>query len=481
MIPAGSNFSGAAIWGSQPSIDPKRNQVFIATGNIYTVPESYDACVNATAKAPSTDPGNATDPCLPKDVYQEALLAFNIVNGHINWSRRLSPLDAWNLACVPGFPGGGQNPGACPDSPGPDADFGIAPTFVPGSQHTPHKQDILVIGQKNGNLYALAASDGTLFWAQATSPDGGIGGLIWGTAVDATAAYYTAVNFDRKPWKLQNGTQLSNAAFGAASLLDGKILWETPVPRNGTSMVQPTVVNDIVLTGLGGPYTGEFTPSPGSFIALDKYTGDILEERILDSFFQAGIAVVHDYVMFGTGYQQTPNGSFNVWQLKSAIIWPEVPYKISIPKRKGNQFIIVTKNDRKDHGSRARTLALEVCKQMLGYILKVPMGSFLTDAHWEHQSYGDSHHAEDFSIWMQLVPSTVADRQARVLDRELAYFALQEFQDLVAVFGAMEGEFEIWAYEFRRARVTMHTWQWPIRTTRRGVDGTLGVGDRELG
>lgn len=367
MIPAGSNFSGAAIWGSQPSIDPKRNQVFIATGNVYTVPESYDACVNATANATSTDPGNATDPCLPKDVYQEALLAFNTVTGHINWSHRLSPVDACmyyfesflllhrcvthksclmnkdkfrfviflvqtitsfkktnieskiftgNVACVPGFPGGGQNPGACPDSPGPDADFGIAPTFVPGSKHTPQKQDILVIGQKNGNLYALAASDGTLFWAQATSPDGTIGGLIWGTAVDATAAYYTAVNSNRKPWKLQNGTQLSNAAFGAASLLDGKILWETPVPRNGTSMVQPTVVNDIVLTGLGGPYTGEFTPTPGSFIALDKYTGDILEERILDSFFQAGIAVVHDYVMFGTGYQQTPNGSFNVWQLE---------------------------------------------------------------------------------------------------------------------------------------------------------------------
>ena len=191
----------------------------------------------------------------------------------------------------------------------------MAPTFVPGSKHTPHKQDILVIGQKNGNLYALAASDGTLFWAQATSPDGMVGGLIWGTAADATAAYYTAVNFDRKPWKLQNGTQLSNGAFGAASLLDGKILWETPVPRNGTSMVQPTVVNDIVLTGLGGSYTGEFFTSLGSLIALDKYTGNILKKRILDSSFQAGIAVVHDYVMFGTGYAQA-NGSFNVWQLK---------------------------------------------------------------------------------------------------------------------------------------------------------------------
>ena len=82
---------------------------------------------------------------------------------------------------------------------------------------------------------------------------------------------------------------------------------------------------------------------------------------------------------------------------------------------------------------------------------------------------------------MQLVPSTVGDREARVLDRELAYFAVEEFQGQVAVFGAMEGEFEIWAYEFRRARVRMHTWQWPIGTRRRGADGMLGGGDGELG
>ena len=94
MIPAGSNFTGAAIWGSQPSIDPKRNQVFIATGNVYTVPESYDTCVNATANATSTVPGNPTDPCLPKNVYQEALLAFDTATGHINWFHRLSPVDA---------------------------------------------------------------------------------------------------------------------------------------------------------------------------------------------------------------------------------------------------------------------------------------------------------------------------------------------------------------------------------------------------
>ncbi|CAO1600555.1 hypothetical protein XANCAGTX0491_004238 [Xanthoria calcicola] len=318
MIPDGLNYSGAAIWGSQPSIDPNRNQVFIATGNVYTVPESYEICSNTTVNATttSTTPGNATDPCAPKEVYQEAILAFNTVTGHINWSHQLSPIDAWNVACTQGFPGGGQNPGACPPNPGPDADFGIAPTFVPGSPSTPSQKDTVIIGQKNGNLYALSAGDGELFWALATSPSGQTGGLIWGVAVDDTAVYYTAVNSQRIPWKLQNGVALSNSAFGAANLKNGSKMWETPSPGNSTTAVQPTVANDIVLVGMGGPvpYSG-----PGSFIALNKYTGSIIREtRLGAEYFQAGIAVVQDYVMFGTGYgsaQGMANGTFNVWRL----------------------------------------------------------------------------------------------------------------------------------------------------------------------
>jgi hypothetical protein len=38
------------------------------------------------------------------------------------------------------------------ETPGPDADFGMAPSFVPGSRSTPYGKDTLVVGQKNGNL-----------------------------------------------------------------------------------------------------------------------------------------------------------------------------------------------------------------------------------------------------------------------------------------------------------------------------------------
>ncbi|KAL8793209.1 MAG: hypothetical protein Q9195_004145 [Heterodermia aff. obscurata] len=319
MVPIGSKFAGASVWGSQPSIDRRRNQVFVATGNVYAVPASYVACTNATANNTVTNFSNATDPCAPKDVYSETVLAFDTTTGMINWSHRLSPIDAWNAACIQGLPGGGVNPGNCPPNHGPDADFGMAPTFVPASKHTPSEEDTLVIGKKNGNLYGLAASDGALFWTTATPPEGTKGGLIWGIAADSSAAYYTAANTALSPWKLRNGTVSANGLFGAVALGDGKILWETPVPRNSSSLVQPTVVNDLVLVGSGGPPTGASSfDIPGSFIALDKFNGNIVTEVILDGYFQAGIAAVHDYVMFGTGYSATltSNGSFNVWRLK---------------------------------------------------------------------------------------------------------------------------------------------------------------------
>lgn len=318
LAPAGANFSGVAAWGSQPPIDPTRKQVFIGTGNVYSVPDSYTACSNSTANTTSKGSDNSTDPCAPPDLYQESVIAFDTATGSINWFHELSPLDAWNVACLPAAagPGGSVNPGACPPNPGPDADFGMAPSFVPGSSHTPSGEDSLFIGQKNGNLYGLSAKDGTLFWALATSPDGVIGGLIWGIAVDASQAYYTAANSLRQPWQLQDGTNLSNGAFGAASLMNGKIVWETQVPRNGSSQVMPSVVNDVVLTGVGGPYTNGTNTPPGSLIALNEYTGAVIDETMFDQYFQGGIAIAGDRVFLGTGYSTDDGlpGSFQVWK-----------------------------------------------------------------------------------------------------------------------------------------------------------------------
>ena len=50
MAPAG--YSGNAVWGSSPAIDTKRGQVYIATGNNYTVPHRRLACVAAAGDDP---------------------------------------------------------------------------------------------------------------------------------------------------------------------------------------------------------------------------------------------------------------------------------------------------------------------------------------------------------------------------------------------------------------------------------------------
>ena len=143
-------------------------------------------------------------------------------------------------------------------------------------------------------------------------------------SLDTNAVYYTAGDSARTLWRLQNGTSISNGAFGALNLTSGKILWETPVPVNDSSAIPPSIVNDVILTGRSGSYTpsGPVTQGQkGSLISLDKHTGSILRTWDLDSYFHGAVAVVDDFVMFGTGYATLgviANGTFNVWRVEGA-------------------------------------------------------------------------------------------------------------------------------------------------------------------
>jgi outer membrane protein assembly factor BamB len=325
MIPPGANFSGASIWGSQPSIDPIRQQVFIGTGQLLSLPPEVVECQDANKDLAANLDHLVNEPCLPRNVYQTSVLALDIATGKINWFKTLGPLDAWNAACVPNLLGGNSTePGPnCPKTIGNDTDFGMAPAFVLGSESTPDGKDVVVAGQKNGFLYAFSAQTGTIEWAKAVAPGGLEGGLSWGVAVDSSAVYYTALNTNRVNFTLPNGTTISSSAFGAVSLKDGSTLWQTAAPRNASTVIAPVVVNDVVLTGLSGNWSeGTIFPiGPGSFLALNKYTGEILLEIPLDAYFRGNIATVHEYVMLGTGYsgfEPPEKGTFNVWKLKTA-------------------------------------------------------------------------------------------------------------------------------------------------------------------
>lgn len=288
-------WSGIGVWGSQPAIDVRRNQVLFATGNVYTAPDAFLACTESPA---------AEDTCLPPGIWQESVIALDITTGKANWVRRLSPLDAWTLVC--GVPGAiPRDEGLCPHEPGPDADFGMAPSFVPGGG--PNKKDVVTLGQKNGNLYALDAETGKVEWATATSPGGAGGGLMWGVAVDGERVYWSAINYPKGPWKLVPENVTTNGSgFGAVGLRDGGVVWSKATPGVNITQVPPTVVGDLVLVGWTGPEPEGVPPvsrGPGGLLALKRETGEEVLRYPLDGPFYGGTAVEEEYVFAGTGYK----------------------------------------------------------------------------------------------------------------------------------------------------------------------------------
>ncbi|GKU97099.1 hypothetical protein SLEP1_g10279 [Rubroshorea leprosula] len=75
-------YAGASVWGSSPPIDIHRNVVYIATGNLYSVPENIRKCQerenNQTAP---THP----DECVEPDNHSESILALDLDAGKIKW------------------------------------------------------------------------------------------------------------------------------------------------------------------------------------------------------------------------------------------------------------------------------------------------------------------------------------------------------------------------------------------------------------
>ncbi|KAB5539218.1 quinon protein alcohol dehydrogenase-like superfamily [Coniochaeta sp. 2T2.1] len=292
-------WSGAAIWGSEPSIDVGRRQVYYATGNVYTVPDAYLPCLNSNA---TTSGGK----CLPDRVWQESVLAIDLYSGKVNWVRQLNTLDAWTTACGPPV-----NSDLCPGNPGVDADFGMAPAFVPRGGNG--GRDVIVVGQKNGILYSISAEKGAVEWATVVGLGATSGGLSWGVAVDGKNVYFIAINPDRKAWRPlpANDTVIANSAYGSVSLRTGAVIWETPVANNMSSTTPPTAVGDLVLTARSSLLAVGVTLSSG-LVAVKRSTGEILFDFPLDTYSQAGISVYDKYVFVGSGYHALIPGSFYV-------------------------------------------------------------------------------------------------------------------------------------------------------------------------
>ena len=186
--------SGAAVWSS-PTIDPARGLLYAGTGENLTHPTTESS---------------------------DAILALDLETGELAWSFQATAGDAFNMACTQA-----TNRDNCPNPPGPDLDFGMAPMLVT----RPDGKEILVAGQKSGDVWALDPdNDGALLWSTAVGKGSALGGIHWGMATDGRYAY--APNADRNAVIVDvNPDRELSPGLYALDLMTGEVVWRATMPE----------------------------------------------------------------------------------------------------------------------------------------------------------------------------------------------------------------------------------------------------------
>ncbi len=219
--------SGAGVWSS-PAVDVKKRAVYVATGDSYS------------------DPAARTS---------DAFLAFDMETGKLLWSRQMTPNDAFTVDCVAPVKTN------CAESNGPDFDFGSSPILV----DLPNGRRALIAGQKSGMVHAVDPDQqGEVIWQARVGKGSPLGGVQWGSAVDARNVYVAVSDVGFLPGipgkegsnrKLEYDPK-AGGGLTALDLATGARVWHTPHPgcggRPGCSPAQSsavTVIPGIVFSG----------------------------------------------------------------------------------------------------------------------------------------------------------------------------------------------------------------------------------------
>jgi len=157
--------------------------------------------------------------------------------GRVLWVRQALAGDAWNVGCLETDSTGRVN---CPESAGPDHDFGSSPALT----ILPDGRRIVLAGQKSGALYGVNGETGELIWKTQAGEGGVLGGIEWGFATDGSVVYAALSNaLEKKPGEA--------GGLVAVSVADGKTRWTSPPPQNtcggrtGCTTGQPAAVSAI--------------------------------------------------------------------------------------------------------------------------------------------------------------------------------------------------------------------------------------------
>lgn len=224
--------SGAPVWNS-PAYDAKRNRIYFGSG------ENYSS---------------------PADENSDAIFALDASTGVKIWRRQFTANDAWNVGCVMG----NEN---CPAENGPDYDFASSPLIVSINEAT----DILVAGQKSGDVYGLNIETGEILWNQRLGRGGTSGGVHFGMTANKTTVFVPINDMDGTGGGDQS---LYGPGLHAVDVLTGEIKWRTmaddicgekPSCDPGISSAA-TAIPGVIFAG----------HLDGRFRAYDATSGDVL-------------------------------------------------------------------------------------------------------------------------------------------------------------------------------------------------------------
>jgi polyvinyl alcohol dehydrogenase (cytochrome) len=194
--------SGVAIW-SAPTVDEKRNLLYVSTGNEYTSPF-----------VPTSD----------------GVVALDLASGKIAWSKQLFEKDIFVTKCADADP-------ACDEKRGPDYDMGNAPILT----QLPNKKDAIVVGQKSGIGWAIDPDkQGEVLWQYRAGKGSALGGMEWGSAVDAEHAYFPVSDIATP----QPG------GLHAVNLQTGERVWFVPPPPPNPGCKAPRGCNSAIAAAI---------------------------------------------------------------------------------------------------------------------------------------------------------------------------------------------------------------------------------------
>jgi polyvinyl alcohol dehydrogenase (cytochrome) len=224
--------SGAPIWNTA-SIDEKRNQLYVGTGENYSSP--------ATGTS-------------------DAIFAMDLDTGKVNWVFQATPNDAWNTACE------NEDKTNCPKEDGPDFDFGAGTMLVSAS----NGKDYVLAGQKSGMLHAIDPDTGKLVWQEKVGRGGVIAGIHFGIAAQGDTVYAPVSD-------VPDGNQYDEEARPGMYALDvktGEYVWKAPSQSTcgDEQFCHPgysgaiTATDDLVMAGA----------NDGHIRLYDAQTGDVV-------------------------------------------------------------------------------------------------------------------------------------------------------------------------------------------------------------